>query len=173
MGRWQRRSVTDRRNSGKSRRELHNSHAAFEAACSRSLVSCTLQEHQADIPDDHCGAFFLEDVAKNNHATYAGIETIRRMTSADVPLLPPSTFCCLAVGDQAVSKGQQGVQAVNKVQILLCIVRLPAQGSDVLLTLNTPIFISEHSAAAQNAGVELSLFDFNFDIGVLLLESKI
>lgn len=31
-------------------------------------------------------------------------------------------------------------------------VRLPQHGSDVLITLNSPIFISEHSAAAEHAG---------------------
>jgi hypothetical protein len=41
-------------------------------------------------------------------------------------------------------------------QVILCVVRLPQHGSDVLLTLNSPIFISEHSAAAEHAG-ELEL----------------
>lgn len=33
-------------------------------------------------------------------------------------------------------------------------VRLPQHGSDVLLTLNTPIFISASSAAAEHAGAQ-------------------
>ena len=35
---------------------------------------------------------------------------------------------------------------------MLCVVRLPQHGSDVLLTFNSPIFISERSAAAEHAG---------------------
>lgn len=31
-------------------------------------------------------------------------------------------------------------------------IRLPQHGSDVLITLNSPIYISEHSAAAEHAG---------------------
>lgn len=41
------------------------------------------------------------------------------------------------------------------VQVALCVVRLPQHGSDVLLTLNTPIYISEKSAAAEHAGAWL------------------
>ena len=37
-------------------------------------------------------------------------------------------------------------------QVILCCIRLPQHGSDVLITLNSPIYISEHSAAAEHAG---------------------
>ena len=44
-------------------------------------------------------------------------------------------------------------------QVLLCCVRLPHVGSDVLITLNSPIFISERSAAAEHAGARSSMGD--------------
>lgn len=37
-------------------------------------------------------------------------------------------------------------------QVILCNVRLPQYGSDLVITFNTPVFISEHSAAAEHAG---------------------
>lgn len=37
-------------------------------------------------------------------------------------------------------------------QVLLCCIRLPRHGSDVLITLNSPIYISDKSAAAEHAG---------------------
>jgi hypothetical protein len=40
------------------------------------------------------------------------------------------------------------------VQVLLAVVRLPQHGSDLLITLNTPIFISGISAAAEHAGAD-------------------
>ena len=43
-------------------------------------------------------------------------------------------------------------EAVWRVQVLLAVVRLPAHGSDLLVTLNTPSFISAASAAAEEAG---------------------
>lgn len=43
--------------------------------------------------------------------------------------------------------------AIPLLQIILCCVRLPQHGSDLLITLNSPIFISEKSAAAQHAGM--------------------
>ncbi|EFN58622.1 hypothetical protein CHLNCDRAFT_140842 [Chlorella variabilis] len=80
------------------------------------------------------------------------VDEQRVLTPQDMPRLPPDCFKALVVGQQAVAKGQQGSSALNKVQIILCCVRLPQHGSDLLITLNSPIFISEKSAAAQHAG---------------------
>lgn len=69
-----------------------------------------------------------------------------------MPGLPPECHKSLAVGQQAVSKGRQGSSALNKVQVMLCCIRLPQHGSDLLVTLNSPVFISDKSAAAEHAG---------------------
>lgn len=37
-------------------------------------------------------------------------------------------------------------------QVLIRLIRLPHVNSDVVMTLNTPIVVSEHSAAAHEAG---------------------
>lgn len=37
-------------------------------------------------------------------------------------------------------------------QVLLGVIRLPQHGSDLVVSLNTPVFISERSAAAEHAG---------------------
>jgi len=39
----------------------------------------------------------------------------------------------------------------------MAVVRLPQHGSDLLITLNTPTFISGISAAAEHAGVARSI----------------
>ena len=45
---------------------------------------------------------------------------------------------------------QWGIWAVF--QVLMAVVRLPQHDSDLLITLNTPTFISGISAAAEHAG---------------------
>jgi hypothetical protein len=42
--------------------------------------------------------------------------------------------------------------SVVLVQVLLLVVRLPDQGSDLLISMNTPSFINPASSAAEHAG---------------------
>lgn len=51
-----------------------------------------------------------------------------------------------------MGKSKQDTSALNKIHVQLLVVRLPQHDTDMLITLNTPIFISEHSAAANEAG---------------------
>ncbi len=69
-----------------------------------------------------------------------------------MPALPGDAFKCIACGQQTVAKGRQGPDAANLVQVQLAAVRLPQQGSDILLTLNSPVVISDASAAAAHTG---------------------
>jgi hypothetical protein len=50
------------------------------------------------------------------------------------------------------SKGRQARSAANHVQIMLQGWRLPGVHSDVILTLTTPLYVSELSAAAKDVG---------------------
>lgn len=85
-------------------------------------------------------------------ATQQKITSLITLRSDWVPHLPERAFATLVEGQVSVSKGRQGVTALNKVHLLLLVVRLPLHKTDMLVTLNTPVFISEHSAAAEHAG---------------------
>lgn len=104
------------------------------------------------MPDAEAASFFFHDQAANNEAQHAQIDMQHVLSQQDVPDLPPDCFKAILVGQQAVTKGRRGSDALNKVHIILCCIRLPQHGSDLLLTLNSPIFISEKSAAAEHAG---------------------
>lgn len=121
-----------------------------DASLDQSLV-VEIVEHQP-VPDAEAAAFFFQDQAQHNEAAHAQIDEARMLSPSDMPSLPPECHTSLAVGQQAVSKGRQGSSALNKVQVLLCCIRLPRHGSDVLITLNSPIYISDKSAAAEHAG---------------------
>eukprot|EP00887_Chlorella_sp_A99_P002888 scaffold6.g2888.t1 len=154
-----------------------------DANLDQSLV-IEIVECQAGVLDAEAGGFYLEDLAQHNEAVHSQVDSVQALSAADMPGVPAAAYKALAVGQQAVSKGRQGKQAVNKVQILLCCVRLlqqqlaahrdhrapsyllpralcawflaphacPPRQSDVLITLNTPIWISERSAAAEHVG---------------------
>lgn len=114
-------------------------------------VDSTTQDHH-DVPDLEAGEFFYHDLATANDAAHAVITSLTQLRSDAVPNVPNGTHCCLVEGEQVVGKGRQGGEALNKIHVELLVIRLPAHGTDVLVTLNTPIYISEHSAAANHAG---------------------
>jgi hypothetical protein len=58
---------------------------------------------------------------------------------------------CLVHGQQQAAKGRDGPDASNVVVVVLCIIRLPQHGSDLLLTVNAPTYIHPESSAAQQA----------------------
>lgn len=116
-----------------------------------------MQEHAA-VPDEDAAPHFFQDLADQNAAEHAQVECLTALDPRELPLLrlpgggaaaPP---VALLTGQQAVAKGRQGAEALNKIHVLLAVVRLPGQGSDLVLTLNTPIYISENSASAAAAG---------------------
>lgn len=65
--------------------------------------------------------------------------------------MPTKRRCCLAARPVLCPTLLTALHT-RPAQVLLCVLRLPQHGSDVLITLNSPIFISEHSAAAEHAG---------------------
>ena len=107
--------------------------------------------------DGEAAAYFFHDLAQHNDAEQANIISVVPLAAGELPRLPaPAAAAYLLTGQQAVAKGRQGAEALNKVHVTLCALRLPEHSSDLLLTLNTPIFISEHSAAAVTAGAACS-----------------
>lgn len=103
--------------------------------------------------DQEVASLLFSDLACANDALSSHLDSSQEhLTDADVPEMAPGTTVIMASGQQQVSKGRQGPDAANTVQLLLAVVRLPAHATDIVLTLNTPMDISPHSAAAEHAG---------------------
>lgn len=73
---------------------------------------------------------------------------------AEVPHIPAGTYACLVTGTQEASKGRDGPECSNQLHVLLCVIRLPQHGSDLLVTVNAPTYISPSSRAAPHADIE-------------------
>jgi hypothetical protein len=65
---------------------------------------------------------------------------------------PDSASAYTVRGTFKASKGRQSEAAANVIQVLIMILRLPHKASDIILTMNTPVFVNERSAAAQDTG---------------------
>lgn len=112
-------------------------------------------KEQPNVPDEQAAEYHFEDQCREGDANAFKVDSVRRLADAEVPLLHAQgtsgvPSCWLIAGQMTASKGRQS--ALNKIQVLMCLIRISEKATDVLFTLNTPIFIAAESAAAKTAG---------------------
>jgi hypothetical protein len=118
----------------------------------QSLVVEAL-ELAAGVPDAEAAAFYFADLATANGAAHAAASAAELLHPGALPGVPPARVRAagLLVGEQAVAKSRDA--ALNKVQVCLLVLRLPDFATDLLLTLNTPVFVAEGSSGGGAAGL--------------------
>jgi hypothetical protein len=156
------------------RRELFG--GAMEVACPARMVDVSdfrpVPDHQevladgsldqslvvevvepASVPNEEAAVYYFRDLAQANEAAQISLGSVSPLDDTAVPGVPGQlAYKAMAMGTMVAAKGRQGGHAANDVQVLLAVLRMPQYNSDVLITLNTPIRISEHSAATEQAG---------------------
>ncbi|KAL0030274.1 hypothetical protein WJX77_007077 [Trebouxia sp. C0004] len=121
-----------------------------DATLDQSVI-LEIVEHQP-VPDQDCCKLYFNDVAEHNQAATCQIQSIRCPTTEEIPEVAGEALKAVVTGLQSVAKGRQEAHTANDVQIQLAVFRYPDRGSDILVTMNTPVFINEASAAAQHTG---------------------
>lgn len=114
-------------------------------------------EHQ-DVEDSAVGSFYLADLAQVNGADGPGqssLESVEELAHAAAPSLLADARPQAAGAKLFLVRGKQRVAkfkelARNEVAIRMLIARLPAVGSDVLVTINAPVWISPDSSSAKS-----------------------
>jgi hypothetical protein len=144
-------SIPDRFQDISEFRQIPDSQEVFTDANEDQSSIVEFVEHY-DVSNQEAGEFFFNDLATANSAAHAAISSTSELRSDSVPGLPAGTYCCLVIGQQSIGKSRQESSALNKIHVQLLIVRIPEHKTDMLVTLNSPIYISEHSAAAKEAG---------------------
>jgi len=123
-----------------------------DAAKDQSIIVEIVE--RADVSDDEACAFFWADVIAGNEAQHASLVSSRLLnntTELHSSWHERGATGALAYGELSVSKGRQGPDQANRVHIGLFILRLPAVDSDILVTVNTPIYINPASSSAEHA----------------------
>ena len=102
------------------------------------------------------GQFYFQDLLDTNDAQGGNIRMTRRLATEEMPHVPvESCSGFLLEGEMAAQKGRSSHQqgpGINKIHILLAIIRIPEKETDILISLNTPMFIHEDSVSAQDIG---------------------
>jgi len=108
--------------------------------------------NMAEASDDDAAAYHFRDLADDNDATHeTTIISVESVNQADLPHFPPGTVCRALVGQQRIAKFNERTNAKNLVTIYLAVVRLPLHGTDILMTLNDPVYIAPGSSSSQGA----------------------
>ncbi|GJP45579.1 hypothetical protein CLOM_g12584 [Closterium sp. NIES-68] len=134
-------------------RDVPNNQEVFADASRDESIVVELLEMKADVADADSSRWFLEDLMREQEAQAgSAIESSAPIASSDCPHFEPSVVRSYAVGSMTVSKGRQGAEALNVVRVYLANIRLRNVHTDVLITVNEPLFISDRSESAAAAG---------------------
>ena len=99
-----------------------------------------LLSYDESISDNIATQHYFRDLAQCNEATEYSIDSSSVVSSNTcIPGIAGAYSCCALVGRQVVAKFYRRLDSpLNNVQILLLVLRLPAVGTDILITLNIP-----------------------------------
>lgn len=74
--------------------------------------------------------------------------------ASSIPHIPPGTYAVLVSGTMKASKGRDAQEQANNILVLLAVLRFPQHATDLLVTVNAPLFVAEGSSAGVEAGVQ-------------------
>ncbi|KAF9134947.1 hypothetical protein BGX30_011711 [Mortierella sp. GBA39] len=160
-------------------REVPDHQEVFVNVDEDQSVIVEILELAAEASDDNCAAFHFQQLAEDNDAEDASIiQSVSVLNNAELPTWPADAKIYLLLGQQRVAKfnEQQRIQqqqqhhrhhlataastssststttdARNLVQIMMVVFRLPRQDTDIVLSYNVPLQISDSSSSKQVA----------------------
>jgi len=106
-------------------------------------------ELKEDVRDEDAVAFHLAELGRSNEATEHLLLESRRMEAEEVPGVGAEARRFAGVCEQTVAKFNEA--AANRIRVHLCVLRLGAQTTDLLITLNDPIRIDPESSSSATS----------------------
>eukprot|EP00053_Salpingoeca_punica_P011924 m.106335 g.106335 ORF g.106335 m.106335 type:complete len:193 (+) comp15815_c3_seq1:65-643(+) len=100
--------------------------------------------------DGKAAAFHFESLASDNSASEWSLESPSVVTDA-----PGLGVWSLTYGLQHIAKFKDSAEHANTVRVFVACLRMREYGTDIVVSLNAPQWISEASASAQYAHPEL------------------
>ncbi|KAF9166413.1 hypothetical protein BGX21_006392 [Mortierella sp. AD011] len=149
-------------------REVPDHQEVFVNVEEDQSVIVEILELAAQTNDEGCAAFHYQQLAEDNDATDASvIQSVSVLNNSELPTWPAEAKIYLLLGQQRIAKfnerqrqledaaahphQQPHADARNLVQIMMVVVRLPRQETDIVITYNVPLQISESSSSKQVA----------------------
>jgi hypothetical protein len=128
-------------------REIPDNQEAFVDIATDESIIVELVEHDATVSDMACCAHYFDDLAALNAATTA--QLVSAAAHPPPPQVTAASSAYVAVGQQTIAKFKES--ASNAVNVYLAVVRMPTYGTDVLITLNSPVALDPASSSSHSA----------------------
>ncbi|KAG0265059.1 hypothetical protein DFQ27_000854 [Actinomortierella ambigua] len=154
-------------------REVPSHQEVFANVDTDQSIIVEILELANDATDDQCAQFHFRQLAEDNDAEDSQVSQVKRVPNADLPQWPADAKIYLLDGQQRVAKfneaktrptasttttttttttatGQGRSQDPhNLVEIRMAVIRLPHVTTDMVLTYNAPLVISDASSSKQ------------------------
>ncbi|KAF9896007.1 hypothetical protein BX616_008324 [Lobosporangium transversale] len=111
-----------------------------------------------DTADDACAAYHYQQLAEDNDAEDSSVvQSVSVLSNSELPQWPIEAKLYLLLGQQRIAKYNErqtraiGGDARNLVQIMMVVIRLPLQQTDIVISYNVPLQISEISSSREVA----------------------
>lgn len=138
-------------------RQVPDNQEVYADMSSDQSIICEILE-RSDVVDAAAVDFYFNELAETNDALQSSkLDSNRALSADELPFLlskpaySTGATAWLGVGHQGVYKFHEGEHARNQVRVYMAVLRLPAQESDILITMNVPEWISPVSSSATAA----------------------
>ncbi|KAF9426427.1 hypothetical protein BGZ94_006537 [Podila epigama] len=144
-------------------REVPDHQEVFVNVDEDQSVIVEILQLASEAPDDACAAFHYQQLAEDNDAEESStIQNVSILSNAELPGWPAEAKIYLLLGQQRIAKfneqqrqqeqgGAGAVDTRNLVQIMMVVVRLPRQETDIVISYNVPLKISAASSSHEVA----------------------
>ncbi|KAF9209982.1 hypothetical protein BGZ59_009861 [Podila verticillata] len=142
-------------------REVPDHQEVFVNVDEDQSVIVEILELAAEATDDSCAAFHYQQLAEDNDAEESStIQNVSILSNAELPSWPTEAKIYLLLGQQRVAKFNERQRQLesasaedtrNLVQIMMVVVRLPRQETDIVISYNVPLQIAAASSSREVA----------------------
>ncbi|KAG0324260.1 hypothetical protein BG000_002278 [Podila horticola] len=142
-------------------REVPDHQEVFVNVDEDQSVIVEILELAAEASDDGCAAFHYQQLAEDNDAEESStIQSVSILSNAELPSWPSDAKIYLLLGQQRVAKFNERQRQVesgsaedtrNLLQIMMVVVRLPRQATDIVISYNVPLQIAATSSSREVA----------------------
>jgi hypothetical protein len=136
-------------------RQVPDNQECFQGPSGHLLV-IEILERQNEVSDESAAEYFFRDLAESNGCVLSDNNSnlifypasVLSSSLSNIQGLPPEATVCQGFGQQRVAVGRDTDVAgnprqteVHDIRVDLCVIRLPMQSTDLLITLSTPAII--------------------------------
>ncbi|KAG0362653.1 hypothetical protein BG005_004770 [Podila minutissima] len=142
-------------------REVPDHQEVFVNVGEDQSVIVEILELAAEASDDSCAAFHYQQLAEDNDAEESStIQSVSILNNTELPNWPAEAKIYLLLGQQRVAKFNERQRQVesgsaedtrNLLQIMMVVVRLPRQETDIVISYNVPLQIAATSSSREVA----------------------